>query len=452
MATLSAQLAEIVLRPVDPAMRRRAALHVLDWIGCALAATHSDVGRILGRMAATPGPCTVLGIGRRDAQSAMLANGGLGNLLEMDDIHRVAVLHPGPVVIPAALATAEAEGASGAAFLDAVVRGYEAMVRVGRAVGPAHYRMWHNTSTCGPFGAAAAVGSLIGLHAAQLTHAFGNAGTQAAGPWQCRHGETMAKQLHTARAAQSGWLAAMLAREGFTGPPAILEGPQGFFAAMCPDATPSAVVASEPDWLIREVGFKPYPACRHTHAVIDAALALRARLGAIDATRISAVEISTFDSALALCDRETPTTTLAARFSLQHAAAVSLLDGEPDLASFEPPCFERADIAALRHRTTVRIDDIFGHAVPIRFRARVTITIDGATHGEEIHDAKGDPANPIGPPEIEAKAMMLMRSGGVDDVAARAIVAATHELAEGGTLPALGASLLQSLPHMKAFA
>ena len=67
---------------------------------------------------------------------------GLANLFEMDDLHRLAIVHPGPVVVPAALALAEREGADGGAFLDAVVRGYEAAIRIGSALGQDHYEYW----------------------------------------------------------------------------------------------------------------------------------------------------------------------------------------------------------------------------------------------------------------------------------------------------------------------
>jgi 2-methylcitrate dehydratase PrpD len=133
------------------------------------------------------------------ALGAALGNGGLGNVLEMDDVDKRAVLHPGPVVVPAALAAAQDRGASGEAFLDAIVRGYEAVIRIGRAVGPGHYRYWHNTGTCGPFGSAAAAASLYGLSQEQTAWALGLAGTQASGLWQTRHEAASGRPLGSAR-------------------------------------------------------------------------------------------------------------------------------------------------------------------------------------------------------------------------------------------------------------
>ena len=144
-------------RPVGRAERERAALHVLDWMACASAGSRTEPGLAMGRFARTlaPGPCaTFAGPGLSEGDAA-LVNGSLGNVLEMDDFYRTAIVHPGPVLVPAALAMAQASGATGPQMLDALVKGFDIMIRLGRSVGPAHYRYFHNTATCGVFGAAA---------------------------------------------------------------------------------------------------------------------------------------------------------------------------------------------------------------------------------------------------------------------------------------------------------
>jgi 2-methylcitrate dehydratase PrpD len=445
--TVTELLADRVARPVDAAARERAALHVLDWIGCAVIGAAAPAGRTLAGWAAdaASGPCHVLGAGRRDAWTAALVNGAVGNVLEMDDIHRAAILHPGPVVVPAALALAEREGASAHGFLDAVVRGYEAMIRVGMAVGPDHYRFWHNTATCGPFGAAAAGGSLLGLDRAALVHAFGNAGTQAAGLWQVRHEPVMSKQLHNGRAAHAGLLAADLARTGFTGPATILEGPQGFFAAMCGGADARGVLADiDAPWRIFETGFKPWPACRHAHSTIDAVLDLRRDLALDD---VRAIEVHTYRDAVAFCDRAHPESTIQAKFSLQHAVAVTLVEGEPRLEHFDPPWLREPRVAALRERVTVVADDALTAAYPAHFGARVAIHLaNGVVLRRDMPDALGDSENPLPPEAIRAKAERLMVAGGLAPARAAAIADATLALPvapvrDDASLPALCALL-----------
>ena len=151
LPSLTERLGLCLARPVDAAARERARLAVLDWAGCAVIGAVTETGRAFARLAAdgVAGPSRVLGAGRASARDAAFTNGAYGNIYEMDDVDRQAVLHPGPVVIPAALALAEASGSGPDALLDAVVRGYEAMMRLGRAMGPAHYRHFHPTATCG---------------------------------------------------------------------------------------------------------------------------------------------------------------------------------------------------------------------------------------------------------------------------------------------------------------
>ncbi|MEO7403837.1 MAG: MmgE/PrpD family protein, partial [Burkholderiales bacterium] len=371
------RLTEILRRPIDAATRERAALHVLDWLGCALVGATTEPGIALRRWSAREepgtGPCTIVLGGRGTLWTALVANGGVGNILEMDDIHRTAILHPGPVIVPAALALAERENASSAAFLNAVIRGYEAAIRIGRSLGPAHYRYWHNTATGGVFGAAAAAGSLLNLPVAQMVDALGNAGTQASGLWQVRLEPVMGKQLHNGRAAHAGVLAADLAQHGFTGAQAILEGPLGFFNAMCPDGKIERVTAgSDAPWLIYETGFKPWPACRHAHPTIDAALALA---GGVYADDIDTVEIRSYKDAVTICDRVHPSTAVDAKFSLQHSAAVVFLRGKPSLGDYEPATFNEPRFRAFRKRVKLTLAEPYASRFPAHFGAEITIRL-----------------------------------------------------------------------------
>lgn len=426
------------MRPVDEPARARAALAVLDWAGCAVAGAASPAGRLMLDRAAAQGEGTASLVGRtaRVAPSAAACgNGALGNVLEMDDVDKRAVLHPGPTVIPAALALAEACGASGPDLLDAVVRGYEAVIRIGRATGPGHYRMWHTTATCGPFGAAAACASLLDLDMEGWTDALGLAGTTAGGLWQTRHEpRSLAKQWHAARAAQSGLDAAAMAQVRFAGPAFILEGPQGLFAAACPDGEVEAVVgAPDAGWAIHDVSIKPWGACRHAHAAIDAALMLRS----IDPADIAAIEVVSYPAAVDFCDKRAPATVIEAKFSFQHAVAITLLDGRPPLAAFEPAAIARTDVAALRRLTSVKAGEPYAGAYPARYGAEVAVTLrSGEVHRAAAPDAWGDPENPVSRDDVIAKARDLIAWGG-RGADADAIIAAALGLADGASPAAL---------------
>lgn len=446
MATLTEQLAAICRRPLDPSLRERAARHVLDWVGCSVGALRDPLAITLGAMAAEApaGPCSAIGAGARGVEAALLRNGALGSLMEMDDVHRAAILHPGPIVIPAALATAQAHGANADAFLDAVVRGYEATIRVGRALGPSHYRYWHTTSTAGAFGAAAAAGAILGLDADRLADAFGNAGIRAGALWQLRHEPVPTKALANAEAARAGWLAATLAARGVAGPRHVLEGPQGLFAATAPDADAGSLAAAADAWLIEQVSFKPWPACRHAHPAIDALR--RALGGAIDPAAVARIEIATYADALRFCDQPAPRTELAAKFSLQHCAALVVLHGAPRLPHFLPAALDEGPLPALRAR--VRLSEHAGLSArfPAHFGARVRVLLhDGALREGVADDAWGDPEWPLDAAARIDKARSLMAWGGIGDAAATHCIEATLALADGGTLAGFGASL-QVLP------
>jgi len=439
--TLTEGLVALLARPVAATDRARAALHVLDWIGCAAAGAADAVGPVFRAHAATePGPARIVLGGDASPRMAALANGAFGNVLEMDDVHREAVLHAGPVVVPAALALAAAHDAPGAALLDAVIRGYEAEIRLGRALGPAHYRHFHPSATCGPFGAAAACASLLGLDAARTADALGNAASIAGGLWRCRHEPVLTKQWHTAHAAAAGMEAAMLAAQGLTGPRGILEGTQGLFEGMAPDAAPARVLdGADAPWLIHETSFKPWPACRHAHPAIDAALLLRAQLAG---RRPERIEVAAYADAIAFCDRAEPRSAIEAKFSLQHAVAVTLLDGPPPLAAFEPPAIARADAAALRARVEAREDHALTAAYPAHFGAGVAAILPGGERIEaRVADALGDPENPLTADAVIAKARALMAHAGVPPARAETAIAAALALAGGGTARACNDAL-----------
>ena len=416
---------------------------MLDWAACAIGGL-AEPGTSEPRALASregAGPCTIIGGRPAGPQAASLANGPLGAILEMDDVDKRALLHPGPVILPAALAAAEASGCDdGNRFLDAVVRGYEAMIRVGRAAGAGHYRYFHATGTCGPFGAAAAAGSLLGLTPEGMAWALGNAGQQAAGLWQVRHEPVYTKSLHNGRAAANGVAAALLASDGYAGPRAIFEGPQGFFAALCAGADPMDVVA-RPDegWAIHDVSFKPHAACRHAHAAIDVLLDLRAKAKGREP---SAIEIGTYADAVTFCDRPTPVSVGQAKFSLQHAAAAVWSYGDAGLARFTMAAIAEPELNRLRGLTTVATDPEITGRYPGRFGARAKVTFgDGTSVSAATHDALGDPERPISSEALLTKAQSLMAWGGLQPSQAEALISACLGLGQTHGLSALSAAL-----------
>lgn len=374
------QLVRTLARPIGESDRQRARLHLLDWLACVAGARKSEVAEALRG---------------RHALDGMTRSRWLGNVLEMDDIHRTALLHPGPVIWPIALDEAIDEETDLSAALDGAIKGYEAMIAVGATFDAHHYSLYHPTATAGVFGAAAAAAAISGLSADETLWALGNAGSVSGGLWQMRHEDVMTKQWHAATAAGNGSFASFMAGTGVTGPASILEGAQGLYAATCRHPKPMTF----PDqWRIHEVSFKPWAACRHAHPVIDCALELRGA-GKLAAPFL----VETYADALTFCDRPDPRTETEAKFSLQHAVAV-IADGR----NAEPADFTPEAIAALAGlRAQVRVAEVpeITERYPAHFGARV--------NGLELIDTRGDPERPVGEAEIVAKMHTLAAWGGL---------------------------------------
>ncbi len=408
--SLSENLIELIrAKSLDSADLEAAALFTLDAVATAYAGSATPVGAVLREWA--------LG-GETDLKRRVFLMSALTHITETDDLHRASVTHPGCVVIPAALALGESTVASGAQVLRAILHGFEAMCRVGAAVGPAHYRIWHNTATCGPFGSAMAAATLLELDDEQALHALGNAGTQSSGLWQFIETGAMSKHLHAGRAGESGLLAAEMAACGFTGPSEILEGKKGFFAATCDDPAPEKVL-EQPDarWQLALTSIKPWPSCRHTHPIIDCALELH---GKLEGREIESVEITTYQAALDVCDYPEPETEYQAKFSLYHTAAIALLDGAVGLGSFDAAA--RARSQSLRQAVRIEIADPYQSNYPVSWGAGVTVhTADGERLETTRKDCKGDPELALDADEMRAKAVGLLCYGGLDEPGAQAL-------------------------------
>lgn len=440
--SLTESLVKLLQRPKEAQDRARACLHVLDWLGCAVAANLTPVGKVVrSYVRSSPaGQCNALSAGQKDRHWAILVNGALGSVLELDDIYQASVLHPGTIVVPAALVSAQAHGASPKAFLDALISGYEALIRIGRALGPSQHR-YYNSATCGAFGAAAAASSVMGLDAKKTVSALGNAGSRTGGFWQMRSESVMTQSFHHAQAARSGLTAAELAACGLTGPRNILEGPEGLFEAASRDATPERVIDDiYESWMIYDTSFKLWPSARHVDPVVDAVLELREQ--APDIGLVEEISVITYTEAIELCDRQDPGSAGHARLSLQHAAAVALLKGKPQLRDFSLQAIQDKRLVALRRRVRLKSGKAYDSAYPVHRGAEVLIKLrDGRTYSFAVPDAKGDPENPLSRKEIQSKARSLMQAAGLDEARVEALTAATLGLESADNLDAFAAAL-----------
>jgi len=326
-------------------------------------------------------------------------------VVEMDDLHKGSILHPAASVIPAALAMAEREGASGHELLTAIVVGYEVAIRAGEAMGPSHYHFWHMTGTCGTFGAAAAAGKILGLSQPELVMALGTAGTQAAGLWEFLVDGAMSKQLHPAKAAADGLLSALLAEQGFTAASRIFEGEKGFCQAMAKEGDLDRLIKgleTEPPRIL-STSFKAHAACYHIHSAIDAVLEIRGKHGLRPAD-VSSVRITLYPAALDLLEKVAPQNPYAAKFNIPFCVATALVYEQVGLSAFTADRLEDPKIKEVMQRISLVRDSELGKVYPERWPAVAEITTRaGQTHAARIDFPRGDPKNPMTREELEAK-------------------------------------------------
>jgi 2-methylcitrate dehydratase PrpD len=346
-----------------------------------------------------------LALGRKaGVRAAALINGAAAHTTEVDDIYRDAIYHPGAPTIPAALALAQARGATGAQFLRAVVVGYEISTRIGAAMGRAHYKYWHNTGTIGCFGACAAAAELLQLDAARFAHALATVTTFSAGLQQSFRMDSMSKPMHAGRAAEAGLTAALAAREGVTGSLDVIEGEAGYGRAMSdgPDWD-QALATLGREFHITRMTFKNHTCCGHTFAAIDGALALQQKM-ALAARDIARVRVGTYKAALDVAGYEEPKTAAEGRFSLKYVVATALTHGSVRFAAFEPERLQHPATRELMRRVDVAVDPQLDAAFPAQRAARVAIESRDGRREEFLQPTRiGDPDAPLSDAQLDAK-------------------------------------------------
>jgi 2-methylcitrate dehydratase PrpD len=445
---LAAFAADLRFDAIPESVLRKTEDLLVDWFGSAVAGHGARPVEVITHFALSMGPQTgpsevIVRRTRSSPYLAAMANAAASHVAEQDDVHNGAVFHPATVVFPAAVAVAQALGASGEQLLCASVAGYEVGIRVGEFLGRSHYKVFHTTGTAGTLAAAAAVGNLLGLDAAQMQHAFGSAGTQSAGLWEFLRTAADSKQLHTAHAAAAGLMAAYLAQDGFTGAAQILEGPQGMAAGMSSDANPARLndgLGSR--WATAETSFKYHASCRHTHPAADALLQVM-QTHSLQPEDLRRVVTHVHQGAIdVLGPVLNPSTVHQSKFSMGTVLALVARFGHAGLAEFGQH-FQDAGTRSLCDRVEMVLDPEVDAAYPQRWIGKVTVhTTDGRVLQGRIDEPKGDPGNTLSREEITAKALRLAAFSGGATVAE--MQAAVDSLWNVARWPRVGALLKRS--------
>ena len=353
------------------------------------------------------GPCTVVRSPQRcSPPMAALANGNMAHADELDDVHDQALSHPGAVVVPAALAVAEARGSSGADLLAAIVLGYELTARAGVGVGAVSHmlRGFYPTGTGGVFGATAAAGKLLGLDPHELAQAFGIAGSFAGGIVEYAQSGGAVKWLHAGRAAEGGVTAAYLARNGFTGPTTVLEGRFGFCKVFSDAPEPERLLNGlGSEFAIRVVAVKPYACCSDMHPVIDALLQLRSVQG-ITIDDVSHVEVGGPVKLVELNDLDGTRSILAAKYSVPLTAGIALSRDIRDPWLYDDRLLTDETLRSFQDRVRLSVAQDINAVYPRVIAARVTVeTKDGRVMSAECLGALGTVHRPLSEAQILEK-------------------------------------------------
>jgi 2-methylcitrate dehydratase PrpD len=409
---LSAYVATESFDKLPDSTVRAARRAILDTLGVTLAGsvevTAERVRALLAHRRGSEGATVVGSALRGPVEDAALANGTAAHALDYDDLHQSLSGHPSVPVLPAALALAERQHLSGAALITAFLVGIEIEAKLGRALNPGLYETgWHATSVLGVFGAAAAAAKLLGLSVERIAQALAIAASLASGI-KANFG-TDCKPLHAGHAARCGVEAALLAEGGFTGNPRALEHGDGFGATYGAGSPPAWDVATAglgaPHEIVDPgIGVKRFPACASTHQALDATLAL-AEEHAIDAAAVEAVECAVHYLAPHQLIYDRATTALEGKFSMPYCVSVALLDRSVGFAQFTDERVRRADVQALmpRVRMVVHPEQTTRDCLPTRF-SEVTIALrDGRRLQRRVHQAKGQPRNPLTDGELIVK-------------------------------------------------
>jgi 2-methylcitrate dehydratase PrpD len=352
---------------------------------------------------------------RLDPLHASLMNGISSHVEDYDDTTPKNYSHTSSPVASALFAYASVTGVRGRDFVEAFVLGFEAASRVGNAVYPAHYDVgWHMTGTIGVFGAAAAIGKLIGLSVEQMVWALGLAATQSAGLREMFG--SMGKAFHPGRSAQNGYAAALLAQMGFTAGERSIEGPRGFAHVLAASRNLSKITTRlGGDFDLRENTYKPFPCGIVNHPTIDGAIQVHDEERP-DPASIVAVRLRVAPLVLDLCNQQNITRGLQGKFSVYHGAAVGLVRGKAGLREYTDEAVNDPAIKRVRELTTA-----VGDPSITEDQARIEVELkDGRRLSRFVEQSLGNIHRPLSDRQLEDKfrdqAVLVLPAGDVDSL------------------------------------
>jgi 2-methylcitrate dehydratase PrpD len=403
LAALTAWSSQLEWKAIPDHTRLRAALVLCDDLAAMAAARDEPEviafhdGMALSSGAAEATVFNARGM-RLDRYSAAVANGGASDWCELDEGYRRAICHAGIYCLPALLAEAEASGATGTDLLRALVIGYEITTRVARTFTLPNLTL-HPHGSLAAVGAAASVAALRRVSARDAAAAVSSAATMVVpGPYNHAVEGALIRNVWPGVGAWSGMRAVDWVAAGITGRPESLH--DVFANAFGATATPGELTdALGEEWGLADGYHKLFACCQYAHSAVEAAMAL---LQQAKGSEIGHIHIDTHWRGQTL-DNADPATTLAAKFSMQHIIASTIIHGHAGPEAFHASTLRDPDIAALRDKVSIgawQPEPEWPNDRPARLRWELA---DGSTLTEECLSARGGPDRPFTPQEIRAK-------------------------------------------------
>jgi 2-methylcitrate dehydratase PrpD len=410
------------LNDVPPAVRAKCEDLLVDVVGLCVAARHEDYVKATLAACDDEGPCTAIGHSRTlSTAAAALVNGTAAHGEDFDDTFEGGPVHAGAVIVPAVLAACERHGLDGPAARRGVAVGCEVMCRLSTVIPKAvHKAGFHPTAVFGAIGAAAGVGAALSLNEKQLTDALGIAGSMASGIIEYLAEGSWTKRMHAGWAAQSGIRAALLAREGFSGPRTVFEGVHGLFHgfAHSRQGNYEALTGHFGErWVIETVAFKPYPCGTMAHPFIDCARKLRAQ--GIKPGDIREMVCETAEGIVhrlwePLADKQQPKNGYAAKFSIPYLLATGLVHGDVGFEHFTEAAVRDPAVLAAAAKVRFMVDP--SNPYPNAFTGHIRATLnDGRVVEVRQPHFRGGINEPLSRQDIEAKFRLNAKHGGWTD-------------------------------------
>jgi 2-methylcitrate dehydratase PrpD len=361
-------------------------------------------------------------------QCKALVNGIYAHVIELDDGHRVGMVHPGSPVISALLAVAEQYPVTQEDLLRGIIIGYEVTIRLACAVQPSHkLKFYHATGTCGTVGAAMGIAAMLGFDFEQTKSAFSAATTSAAGILEMIDGDTQMKPYNAGRAAMDGVTAAFIGKARFKSPVDALGGKRGFLKVMTDEPKLQYVTDfSGNKYMIESIYRKPYAACRHCHPSIEAALMLRdKKVFGLD--EVKKIDVTTYKLAVEGHDHTMIEGSNSAKMSIPYSLAVALCTGKAGMDEFTDEHINDDFVLKMTEKVSVVANDELTALCPQKRVAIVTVKTDRGDFVERVDYPKGEPENPLTMAELETKFRSLAVFGGLTSQECDEVIAELHK-------------------------